>query len=353
MSASHQPDAVPPQRRGDTVRDALARGRAHEQDGRLAEAIAAYDEAHRLHPDPVLAERVLRLRRAAAAHPTSVGPAIWPRSMPDPFPGAPGPPEVHPEQLTAELVGGAILHHGCVIVRGLVSEADAVELKGAVDRALAARARPEGAGSDDGDPGWYHPFDPKDRSTRKTRRFIEEAGGMLTVDAPPVLWQVLDLLDRAGVSRLIGEYLQEPAVVSARKCVLRCVRAAVPTWHQDGSFMGADVRSVDVWVALSECGPGADAPGLDILPARVDDILDTQTHGEVHLFAIGQGLVDEVAAGRPWVAPHFAPGDAILFDERFVHRSGVGEGYVADRYAIETWFFGASSVPEGYVPILA
>ena len=176
---------------------------------------------------------------------------------------------------------------------------------------------------------------------------------MLTVDAPPVMWRVLDALRSTGVTEVISDYLQEPAVVSARKCVLRRVRSAVPTWHQDGSFMGGDVRSVDVWLALSECGAGTDAAGLDILPLRVDDILDTQTHGEVHLYAIGQGLVDEVGAGRSWVTPYFAPGDAILFDERFVHRSGVGEQFVADRYAIETWYFGASSVPEGYVPLLA
>ena len=335
------------------VEAALAAARAHERAGRLPEAIAQFDEAHRRQPSPALAERILRLRRTAATQLVTEAPATWPRCMPDPFPETSGVPEVRPSELTPDALGGAILHHGCLIVRGLLDVEESNRLRDQISRSMQARARRRAEAPDADDEHWYRPFDPRDRSTRKTRHFIEEAGGMMTIDAPPVMWAVLDILSRAGLSTVIAEYLQEQPVVSARKSVLRCVRDTVPTWHQDGSFMGADARSVDVWIALSACGPGTGAPGLDLLPMRVEDILDTQTHGEVHLYAIGQGLVDEVGAGRPWVAPHFEPGDAILFDERFVHRSSVGEEYTADRYAVETWFFGASSVPDGYVPILA
>ena len=34
--------------------------------------------------------------------------------------------------------------------------------------------------------------------------------------------------------------------------------------------MGLSSRAVDIWVALSECGEGTDAPGLSILPRRLD-----------------------------------------------------------------------------------
>ena len=41
-------------------------GHSLAESGSLAEAVGAYDQAHRLAPDPALAERILRLRRDAA-----------------------------------------------------------------------------------------------------------------------------------------------------------------------------------------------------------------------------------------------------------------------------------------------
>ena len=338
---------------GVTVEALVAAGRALERDGRPAEAVSQYDRGQRLRPDPGLSERILRLRCEAAAHPVGHGPALWPPVVADSFSEAPAPPEVRTADLTADLLGSSILNRGCLIVRGLLDQADATEVREQAQASLAARDRIVADQAREGDPQWYRPFEPTDRSLRKTRRFIEEAGGLLMVDSPPVMCGVLDLLGRTGLPELISEYLQEAAVVSARKCVLRCVRGAVPTWHQDGSFMGADVHSVDVWVALTDCGPGTGAAGLDVLPVRVDELLDTQTHGAVHAYSIGEALVDEIGAGRSWVTPRFEVGDAIVFDERFVHRSAVGEGYGAERYAIEAWYFGASTVPDRYVPIMS
>lgn len=346
-------DAPSVRANGGTLEALLAAGRALERARRPAEAVSQYDRVQRLRPDPRLAERILHLRREAAREAAGQGPAAWPPVVADPFSGLPVPPEVRTGDLTADLLGGAILNHGCLIVRGLLGRADAEGIREQVQASLAARDRIVARQARADDPLWYRPFDPTDRSTRKTRRFIQDAGGLLMVDTPPVMWQVLDLLGRAGLPGLISEFLQEEAVVSARKCVLRCVREAVPTWHQDGSFMGADVRSVDVWIALTDCGPGTGAAGLDILPVRVDDILETQTHGAVHSYSIGEALVEEVGADTSWVTPRFEVGDSILFDERFVHRSAVGEGYGAERYAIEAWYFGASSVPDGYVPIMS
>ena len=84
---------------------------------------------------------------------------------------------------------------------------------------------------------------------------------------------------------------------------------------------------------------------------RVSEILRTQTHGAIFPHSIGQGLVDEVAADRSWTTPTFMAGDAILFDERFVHRSSVGD-YSSERYAIESWFFAPSTLPNDYGPLL-
>jgi hypothetical protein len=331
---------------------AITAGRAHERAGRRAEAVAAYGAAQRLQPDPALAQRILSLRCDLACEaPVPPGAPVWPRTLADPFPGATAPPEVEPHQLTGDLLGGSILHHGCLIVRGLLEDGDAAALRDDIRGSIEARDRAVAGTRAPGDDDWYHPFDRPGGGTPWVRKWMEDAGGMLMVDSPSVMWRVLDHLERSGVPRVISEYLQEPAVLSSRKSVLRYVREATPTWHQDGAFMGASVRSVDLWIALSDCGRGTTAAGLDILPMRVHDILETQTHGSSFLNSIGQGLVDIVGADRPWIAPHFAAGDAILFDERFVHRSGVSEAYGSDRYAIEAWFFGSSSLPEGYLPI--
>lgn len=331
---------------------ARAAGRAHEKAGRLREALSEYDRALRLCPDAVLAQRVVRLRHAeATARPRPAGVSVWPPEFTDPFPGAEGPPEVGRDDLTVEVLGGAIVHHGCLIVRGLVDEERALTLREHVDHSIDARDRMAAGEAAPGDDEWYRPFEPRDPLTNRERHWVREAGGMLTADAPQVLWEVLEGLGRAGAIDAITDYLGEPPVLSVNKCVLRKLRHSAPTWHQDGKFLGSTVRTVDVWLALTECGAGTTAPGLDIVPTRFEELLVTQTDGAIFQDSIGQAVVDRAAPDRPWVTPHFAPGDSILFDERFVHRSSVGEAFEADRYAVETWFFAASAFPEAHLPI--
>ena len=44
--------------------------------------------------------------------------------------------------------------------------------------------------------------------------------------------------------------------------------------------------------------------------------------------------------------------DVMLFDELFLHRTGVSDGMTRDRYTIESWFFAPSSYPEAQIPIV-
>ena len=340
---------------------ALAAGRVHEDAGRLLDAVADYSCAQRLCPDAALAHRIVRLRHDAMAE-ASHGPGarIWPRELSDPFPGASGPPEITVDELNAATLGGAILHHGCLIVRGFQDEQRGIALREMVIRSLEARDRSLAGDRAPGDDEWYRPFEPRFRECEVARRWVEvarlwveEAGGMLMADSPMVMCELLDVFASAGATAAINEYLGEPPALSFNKCVLRKVRRSQAIWHQDGNFMGPTVRAVDVWLSLSDCGAGAETPGLDIVPKRLEQILETQTHGETFPISIGQELVDMVAADRPWMTPRFAPGDAILFDDRLVHRSGSGEGCSSERYAIESWFFAASRFPDRYVPIVA
>ena len=49
------------------------------------------------------------------------------------------------------------------------------------------------------------------------------------------------------------------------------------TWHQDGAFLGEGIRTVDAWFALSRCG--RDAPGLEVIPVRLERVLPTGEAG--------------------------------------------------------------------------
>ena len=49
--------------------------------------------------------------------------------------------------------------------------------------------------------------------------------------------------------------------------------------------------------------------------------------------------------------PIFDPGDALLFDDLFLHQTGSDPSMPNTRYAIESWFFGPSAYPDEYVPI--
>ena len=45
------------------------------------------------------------------------------------------------------------------------------------------------------------------------------------------------------------------------------------------------------------------------------------------------------------------PGDALFFDERFLHKTASGPDMTLPRMAVENWFFGASGFPADYAPL--
>ncbi|MGH8978553.1 MAG: phytanoyl-CoA dioxygenase family protein, partial [Acidimicrobiia bacterium] len=121
-------------------------------------------------------------------------------------------------------------------------------------------------------------------------------------------------------------------------------------WHQDGAFLGRGIRALNIWLSLSHCG--TDAPSLDILPRRLDDIVETGTHGSYFDWAVGPELVEELARETPVVRPAFGPGDVLLFDDMLLHRTATDPSMSRARYAIETWCFAPSHYPEGHVPLV-
>ena len=104
--------------------------------------------------------------------------------------------------------------------------------------------------------------------------------------------------------------------------------------------MGKDIRSLNVWIALTPCGE--DAPGLDIIGKRFDGIVPTGTDGSRFAWSVSNDVADE-AADDTVVSPVFEPGDAMIFDHLCLHKTGTRPGMTVDRYAIESWLFAPST----------
>jgi hypothetical protein len=111
--------------------------------------------------DAEVEERLLRLRHEAYFDLHAAPRAVWPPVFSDPFPGVEGrPPEITSAELTAEVAGGAIQHHGCLLVRGLLSPERVARLVDDTDRAFRAREDAlDGAPVSRTRP-WYVPFEP-------------------------------------------------------------------------------------------------------------------------------------------------------------------------------------------------
>ena len=172
---------------------------------------------------------------------------------------------------------------------------------------------------------------------------------MLGVDAPQPSFEMFELFRAAGLPRLVEAYLGEPPLITAQKTTLRKAEPVVAgAWHQDGKFMGP-VRALNLWLSLSRCGD--EAPGLDIVPRRLDGHVTTQTDEALLDYAVSQKMAEDAAGEKEIIRPIFEPGDALLFDELFLHKTGSDPSMPNPRFAIENWFFGSSAFPTEYAPL--
>ncbi|MBK5286859.1 MAG: hypothetical protein JJE46_00185, partial [Acidimicrobiia bacterium] len=73
----------------------------------------------------------------------------------DPFPDAVGYlPEVDVAGVNTEVMGGAVAHHGALIVRNLLEAGDVRRILEGMHRAQAQLDRPDGDDSDDESASW-------------------------------------------------------------------------------------------------------------------------------------------------------------------------------------------------------
>lgn len=334
---------------------ALAEPSAAEADGRtvdqIFEEIAGLERANRADRDRAAERRLVALRhRAGAKLLAQAGPR--PEQPSPDYDELPAQvhgslPEVRPDELTPELLRAGMLRDGCLLVRGVVSRDDAQRMAEDIDRAFEERAALQAGGSVP-DPN-YEEFDPDPPYALDEREWVRDGGGVLAADCPRTMFDLMDLYERAGLRGVVSDYLGERTAMSVNKSTLRRARPSDGgAWHQDGAFMG-DVRALNVWLSLSHCGD--DAPGLDVVPRRLDGIVPTGTEGAVFDWSVSPAVAQETAGAGGTVRPIFEPGDVLMFDELCLHSTALDPSMTKTRYAVESWFFGPSAFPGDYVPL--
>lgn len=330
---------------------AVAEPPGNETIDAMRQEITALSAHNREHREPATERRLLALRQdagiAEARRASNSAPHF---AQPDPA----GLrldhvlPEASPADLTPGNLRAGILRAGCVLVRQLIPSAQATRVAEEIERGWAARERQrrDGLSTD----GYYDEFQPKVGVGVLGRPWLEKGGNLLSADSPRLFFEMIELFHEANLPTLVAGYLGETPLISLQKSTLRKADPSVSgAWHQDGKFLGP-VRALNLWLALSRCGE--DAPGLDLLPRRLETYLPTGTDDAPLDWTIAQRQVDEVAGDDAILRPRFEPGDALFFDELFLHQTATDPGMSKPRYAIENWFFGASKFPEDYAPMV-
>lgn len=312
-------------------------------------AFEALSRLNRMQPDRHRERRIVELRCDAFRELSMTpGRPTWPPDLSDPFPGHTGLPEITGAQVSGAVVGGGIVHHGCVRVNALLAPAVVARVRDHIDRSFDARDRLANGDAPETVEPWYAPFG---RGREKADGF-GSAGFIRTVDAPRALFELVDLFAETGVLGAVTEYFNERPAMIANKWVLRRTQSGkVGTdFHQDGAFLGEGIRTVDCWIALSDCGPGTNRPGIDLAARRFDAILES-TDDATFSWSLTEQIIRDSAPGTEIVSPVFAAGDALFFDERLPHRTSVGLD-LTTRYAVESWFVAPSSYPSKHVPVV-
>jgi len=344
------------------AREALEAADELAEQGRCLDAIDLLTEANRRERDKEIEVRLVRLRNAAFPEldrsPTD---SPWPDEAPRPRTGDEPLPGI--DDLTAAAVRDSMLRYGCAFLPGLISTDQVDLLKSGIDLAFAGLDKLAAGdwyrNTTGDDPAeyaaiapWYFRFDdPGGDDIRGTRKFVREGAGVWTVESPRVMFDFLEIMEEAGIRTVINDYLGERPAMTLKKSTLRCVPPLPHAdWHQDGAFLGEGIRTVNLWLSLSHCGE--DAPGLDLVPRRLDHVVETGSGGAYFPWSVGPGTVEEAADGVPVLRPRFKPGDALLFDELFLHRTATDDTMTKNRYAIENWFFAPSVYPGDQIPFV-
>ena len=329
------------------------------ESGQWQEAIALLSEQNRLHADVALEKQLIDLRVQGFHHtqwpvPTTVFPPAIDAKLS--LNTAATIPEIAATQLDAQILNKTVQQQGSLLVRNLVPSSMLEILRHNIEQAVTTRnQRAAGEVIDSNNP-YYSPSQYLNTHHKLGvgRKFIAETGGVWAADSPRGLFDVMELYRQLQLKKLLTDYFGETPCVSVKKWVLRRVDpiAGEADWHQDGAFMGKDVRSMNLWIALTDCGGDSINPGIDIVPRRFDNIVQTGTDGARFDWTVGPAYVEKNFSDTPWLRPAFKAGDALFFDHMNLHRTAWSPSITGRRYAIECWFFAASASAHNQIPML-
>ena len=321
------------------------------------EAIRLLTEANRRLHSSAIEILLVNLRHDSFFHhvPTS-SLASWPPSPADLYGDQTGIPEIDRQDFTATNVAAGVFNHGSIIVRNMLTQDQVSLMRTSIIQTYAQHDKAMAGAPETETAPWFVPFNPAPREGTEAivdRAWFRRTGAELASDSPRGLFNLINCLQDAGITDMVTEYLGERPALSVRKTSLRQVPKDVNAehgWHQDGAFLGHGIRTVNVWIALTDCG--VDAPSLDMVPRRLPGIVPTGTEGAAFDWSVSQLAVRDAAGDTPPVRLQFREGDAIIFDEMNLHRTGGGPGMTKDRFAIEAWFFAPSCYPLEQLPIM-
>lgn len=321
--------------------------------GRILDAIDMLHQANGARPATEVEQRLAALRYQAFDHLEAVSAfAEWPVPVADlDRSEAPHIPQIAPSDLTADAVRRAIATHGGAHVPGLLGEHQVGAFVAGIEHVLTVReTSPDNPLNRE--TSWFSSLRlPREQAQSLARNWVAGDGGILACDSPRMLELLFATYEAVGLRDVVTEYLGERPALSANKGTLRRARLdGKSDWHQDGAFLGTGIRALNVWVALTDCG--VDAPGMDLVPRRFETVQETGTGGAIFDWAVGPDVVAELSADAPVVRPHFRAGDAMLFDELYLHRTALDPSMTRTRHAIESWFFAPSCYPPGQVPLV-
>ena len=350
----HQMTIKMPFGRKSKIRKVLTEADALVQVGKFKEAINLLQMSNRQFGSPEIEILLVNLRYRAFSHGEySTRLEQWPPEVTDLFSETIGIPEVDSTQFNAETLRSGVFTKGSIIVRGLLSHDDIEMLRHGIEKTYLHCDLALAGSSIDATKPWYVPFQPINSDAEIPREWYRSGGAQLAADSPRGLFNLLECFEKNGIVDVITDYLGERPALSVRKTSLRQIPPNLESengWHQDGAFLGAGIRTVNLWIALTDCG--VDAPSMDMVPRRLSSIVPTGTEGAPFKWSISNQMLDEVCSDSPFSHLHFKAGDAIVFDEMNLHRTSTLPTMTLPRFAVEAWFFAPSCYPMDQLPLI-
>ncbi len=252
------------------------------------------------------------------------------------------PPEVDAADLARVDLRAALRDQDCVLVRGLVDADHVARLRHDIDRAFDSYVEPFSPLPDDGD-GYFSPYNTAS-DLPMIRDWLFKTGAMMATDSPPSFFDLMEVLETAGVIELMTAYFGQRPVISSDKTTLRRVMAGAGIeWHQDSAFMGPEYPAANLWISLADT---TDSPGLELVQGPLGRVVETGTKDASYPLSVGAEVVEAMHDTAPVVSPWFGAGDALIFGGLLLHRTSPDPSPTQPRYATETWFFAPDSFPD-------